>query len=44
MEGISPNFIKTFILARSRLGLSFFTNLWPLIDGFNSIKSATAGL
>ena len=37
MNGFSPNFIYAFILARSRLGL-----LWPLIDCFYIMKSATA--
>ena len=50
MDRILPNFIYAFILARSRKGLfpvtfhKFITKLWPMIDGFYNMKSATAGL
>ena len=47
MDGMSQNFIYAFILARSRLGLlpvifhKFVRELWPLIDGFYSMKNIT---
>ena len=50
MDRISPNFIYAFVLTRSGLGLipvifqEFVTELWSLMDGFYSMKSAAAEL
>ena len=50
MDGISPYFICSFILARSMLVMSpvillkFVSELWPLIDGLYSMKSASVCL
>ena len=47
MDEISPSFIDTFVLAKSRLRLlpvifhEFETKLWSLVDVFYSMKSTT---